>query len=277
MLGRRLALHELREPAVAEELQRLHVDVELRDLLAVVVVLAQRPAVAAQSVGFTDERVEDAPRIIGVVDPQHRPLVRERALGERPALVELAQQVLLRHNGVGEEDLVEVGVVVMRQLRERAALDARGLHIDDEDADAFVLRRVGVGAHEAHAPVGVVRARRPHLLAVDDEVVAVEHGSGLQARQVAARARLAHAQAPRDLGPQRRQQPALLLLRCAVVVQRRRDDAETGRVEGARDPPPPHLLEIDHLLDRRRVAPAQLRRPARHQKAVVEQLPLPLA
>ena len=38
----------------------------------------------------------------------------------------------------------------------------------------------GIGAHERQQEVGVVGAGRPHLLAVDHEVVAVEHGAGAQ-------------------------------------------------------------------------------------------------
>ena len=152
------------------------------------------------------------------------------------------------HAHVGEEHLVEVAEVLVGELGERPALDARRLHVDDQRADALVLRRVGIGAHEAEAPVGVVRARRPHLLAVDDELVAVEHGARLQAREVAAGAGLAHAEAPRDLGPQRREQEPLLLLGRAVVDDRRGDDAEALRVRAARDLAPRHLLEVDHLL-----------------------------
>ena len=40
-------------------------------------------------------------------------------------------------------------------------------HVDDEVRDALVLRRVGIGAGEAHAPVGELRVARPHLLAVE--------------------------------------------------------------------------------------------------------------
>ena len=82
---------------------------------------------------------------------------------------------------------------------------------------------VGIGAHEAQAPVGVLRARRPHLLAVDDELVAVELGAGREAREVAARAGLAHAEAPRDLGPQRRQRGS------APSARRCRSRGSTGR------------------------------------------------
>ena len=40
---------------------------------------------------------------------------------------------------------------------------------------------VGIGAHEQIDPVRELRARRPDLLAVDDEVVAVVHGAGRSA------------------------------------------------------------------------------------------------
>ena len=105
--------------------------------------------------------------------------------------------------------------------------DARRLHVDDHDADAAVLRRVGVGAHEAEAVVGVVRSRGPDLLAADHEVVAVHLGARRQAGEVAARAGLAHSQAPGDLGAQRRQQVLLLEEVAAVVEDRRRDDPQS--------------------------------------------------
>ena len=91
---------------------------------------------------------------------------------------------------------------------------------------------VGVGAHEAEAPVGVVRARRPHLLAVDDEVVAVEHrrgSAGSRGRCPAPGSLIPrhHAISARSVGSRNRS--------CcsggAVVVDRRGDDAEALRVE----------------------------------------------
>ena len=159
-----------------------------------------------------------------------------------------------RHADVGEEDLVEVAEVLVAELGERSGLDARRLHVDQERRDALVLRDVGIGAHEAQAPVGVVGARRPDLLAVDDEIVAVEHGSGRQAREVAARARFAHAEAPRDLGPQRGNEESFALLVGAVIANRRGDDAQGLRIERTRDLAARHLFEVDHLLHRCRVA-----------------------
>ena len=47
------------------------------------------------------------------------------------------------------------------------------LHVHQEVGEPAVLGRVRVGAREQHAPLGVVRERRPHLLAGDDVLVAL--------------------------------------------------------------------------------------------------------
>ena len=98
-----------------------------------------------------------------------------------------------------------------------------------------------------------------------------------EARQIAPGAGLAHPEAPRDLGAQRRHEPAVALLDGAGVEQTRRDDPEPLRVQAARDVTPLHLLEVDHLLCRRRVPAAELGRPPRDEPAGVEELALPRA
>ena len=204
VLGRRLALRELREAPVADELQGLRVDVRGRHQIAVAFA---RTVLLAHA----HEVLDDVRAVVRVVDPQHRALVRERAHRQAPTVVEVADEVLGRHLDVGEEHLVEVRVVVVGQLGDRPVLDAGRPHVDDEDADALVLRGGRIGAHEAEAPVGVLRTRRPHLLPVHDEPVAVEHRPRGERGEVAAGVGLAHAEAPADLGPQRRQREPLLL------------------------------------------------------------------
>ena len=66
-------------------------------------------------------------------------------------------------------------------LAQRPDLDAGRVHVDDEAGEALVLGQVGVGAADDLADVAVLRARGPHLLAVDDPLVAVALGPGLQA------------------------------------------------------------------------------------------------
>ena len=123
----------------------------------------------------------------------------------------------------------------------------------------------------------MVRARRPHLLPVDDELVTDQLRARRQAREVASGARFAHTEAPRDLRAQRRPEEPVLLIGRAVVVDRGRDDPEALRVRAAQDLAAAHLLEIDHLLRRRRVAAAELRRPTGHEPARVEEGALPVA
>ncbi len=78
-----------------------------------------------------------------------------------------------------EEDLTELRRAV--RLDDAAHLDTGLTHGDEHVADALVLRRIGIGACEEEAVVGVVTTGRPHLLAVDHPFVTVEDRRGLQA------------------------------------------------------------------------------------------------
>ena len=175
-----------------------------------------------------------------------------------------------RHPHVVEEHLVEVGVLGVDDLGQRPHRDARRVHRHQHDRDALVLRRVGIGAAEQEAEVGVVGARGPHLLAVDHPLVAVAHGTGGQGRQVAARAGLAHPEARGDLAAQDRQGVVADLVLGAVVEDRRRHDAEALHVGGAGHLRLGQLLDEHERLDRSGVAAAALGRPARHEPAGVE-------
>ena len=104
----------------------------------------------------------------------HAALVGERRVRDPPALVLRPDDAVLGDEHVGEEDLVELGLV--GDLAQRPDLDARRAHVDDEVGDALLLRRVGIGAGETHAPVGELRVARPHLLAV-------EHPTAVDARR----------------------------------------------------------------------------------------------
>ena len=74
-----------------------------------------------------------------------------------------------------------------------------------------MLGGAGIGAGDQLTVGGVGRARRPHLLAVDDPLVAVALRPAGQVGQVAARPRLAEELAGEQFGPpQRSQEPGLL-------------------------------------------------------------------
>ena len=115
------------------------------------------------------------------------PLVHEGGVGHGPAVVQAADDGVVGDAGVAEEDLVEHGVA--GHLHQRADLDAGLVHVDGELGDALVLGHVGVGAGDEHADVGGLAERGPHLLAVDDPLVAVLDGPGGEAGEVGAGAR----------------------------------------------------------------------------------------
>ena len=183
VLGRHLPPARLGEAAVAEAAHGLGVGGQPADGLGQPRVVAQG---AAAAVGTRAPRGRVPCSVRSIFDTfmiQSIPRsMAERALAHRPSVVELAQQVLLGHLHVGEEDLVEVGVVRVGELGQGPAHDARRAHVDDQHADAAVLGRLGVGAHVAQAEVGLVGARGPHLLPVHDEVAVAVLGPGASAR-----------------------------------------------------------------------------------------------
>jgi hypothetical protein len=63
-----------------------------------------------------------------------------------PALVQWPDQILLGHCYVFEKDLVEMTVAI--QQNQRPHRDPRRLHVDEQVADAVMLWRVGIGAHQ---------------------------------------------------------------------------------------------------------------------------------
>ena len=113
---------------------------------------------------------------------------------------------------------------------------------------------VGVAARDEDAPVGDVRERRPHLLAVDDEAVAVgsEPRARAHGREVGARAGLGEALAPDLLGREDLLEVLLLLRLGAVRDDRRPRHPEPDHAEVRRRLRARHLLEEDRLVAVRR-------------------------
>ena len=124
-----------------------------------------------------------------------KPSVVERDL---PAVADGAEAHRVGDPHVGEEHLVERRAAA--HLRDRADLDARQVHRDDERRQALVLGDVGVGAGDQLAPLGELGARAPHLLAVDDPLVAVADGPAGEAGEVGAGAGLGEQLAAQLLG-----------------------------------------------------------------------------
>ena len=161
---------------------------------------------------------------------RERPLVGERPSCDGPAAADLADDVLVRDPSVGQEHLVERCVIV--HLPDRADLDARLVHVEQEVGHPGVLRCIPVGTGDEDRHVGMVGRRVPHLLAVDDPLIAVAYGGRLQARQIRAGAGLAEQLAPRQLAGQRASEKRVLQLVRRMVVDRRCGQADTAAERG---------------------------------------------
>ena len=123
------------------------------------------------------------------------------------------------------------------------------------------LGALGIGAHEQVDPVRELRARGPHLLPVDDEVVAAVLGAGAEAREVRARARLRVALAPDVVAAQDARQVALLLRLGAPLDEGRARHADAGVAGEHGRARPEALLVVDDLLHQGGAAPAVLLGP----------------
>ena len=111
-------------------------------------------------------------------------------------LLSLADDVLLRHADVLEVLLAQF--VVMPSTISIGRTVSPGVFMSSISKKLMPSCFFGprVGAHQQEHLVGEVGAGGPDLRAVDDVVIAVEHGLGLQAREVGAGVRLGVALAP---------------------------------------------------------------------------------
>ncbi len=196
----------------------------------------------------------------------------QEVLGAGPALVLFADQVFHRHLDVVEEDFVDLVVAV--EGDDRAHADARCAHVDQQEADAALLLRFRVGAHQAENHVGVLAKGGPGLLAVDDVVIAFAHRTGLEAGQVGTGTGLGVALAPPVLTGEDARQVMVDLLLGAELDDHRGDHVD-AEGHGARRAIGGALFVEDVLLDRAPGGPAQLYRPARRIPAALDQDLLP--
>ena len=187
--------------------------------------------------------------------------VLQQPLGDRPAPVRFAEQVVLLRHRVVEEGLAE-GRGAGDQAN-RLHGDAGLVHGEEQEADALVFRDIGVRAHEAEDPVRELGAGRPDLLAVHEEVVALVLGAGAQARQVGPGTRFRVALAPPHLAAGDARDVALLLLLGAVLEQRRPEHGRTHAGDGRARSDAAHLLEQNEVLVLGQSAAAVLGRPGR--------------
>ncbi len=153
-------------------------------------------------------------------------LVHERRDRDAPTLTFVTDARTVGDMDVGEEDLVELGLT--GDLEQRAHVDAWCLHVDEECRQTLVLGCIGIRTGDDEPERRDVRQGRPHLLTVEDPLVAVSLGPGGQAGNVGPRPGLAEELAPDLLVGEEGSQVARLLLWCPM-----RDDG--GRAHAVTD------------------------------------------
>src|SRR5689334_22712795 len=79
------------------------------------------------------------------------PLEHQGRDRDLPALVQRPNQVFLGYGYIFEEHLVEVTVAI--EQYQRPHCDPRCFHIDEEIADAVMLRRLRIRAHQQKTPI----------------------------------------------------------------------------------------------------------------------------
>ena len=197
-------------------------------------------------------------RVVRAAAPQHaalgqrHPFVGQGDLGQAPALVLGAHQVLDGNLHVGQEGLVEV--VAAGHLHDGTDLDARGGHVQQQVGDALLGWPFVRRADQQDAPVGDVGPGGPDLGTVDDVPVAVADGPGSQRGQVRTGLRLAEQLAPVLGVVQHRREEAVLLGLGAAGDDRRAGPSHADGGAGDANPGPPELVVDDELGDGVRVA-----------------------
>src|SRR5215472_13178114 len=214
--ARRLAAQPTGQATQPCHLQGFDVNGELRQLLADVALVPGRLLAAWELFCELGE-----PRDLrGMIAPTGAAaLEHQRRDRDLPAPVQRAYEVFFRDGYILEKHLVEVAVAV--EQHERPHRDPRRFHVDKQVADAVMLRRAGVGAHQQEAPVCEMRSRGPYFLSVDDKIVAAVDGACAQTGEIPARVGFGIALAPQLVGAQNPRQVALFLFLGAPMDQGR--------------------------------------------------------
>src|SRR5208282_3898430 len=155
-------------------------------------------------------------------------LVHERADSHIPAVVDFAEDVFDWHAHITEEELIEFAL--SSHLPQWTDVDARRLHIDQQNRQSFVLRYVRVRANNKLAPISHPAVAGPHLLTVDDVVVSVQAGFGLQTRKIGAGVRFGETLTPDLFSAENLGDEAFLLRFRAIRNDGRADQSQAQGV-----------------------------------------------
>src|SRR3981081_472931 len=161
---------------------------------------------------------------------------------------------MIGNGDVGKIDLIELLHAV--GLLDRPHFDARALHVEKEHGQTLVLGHIGIGAGDQQAIVGVVRARGPDFLAVDDPIVAASLRARAQAGDVGAAGRLREQLAPDLLTGSELRQIVTFVLLAAIGHYGRAAHAFADLERLRQLAVYAFFLLPDHALDRRGAGPA---------------------
>src|SRR5690606_26105153 len=150
----------------------------------------------------------------------HRPTWRARPdaletqkrTSHLPSLVSLPQDAVGRHHHIVKEHFAKIWVAP--EICYRPHGDPRKVHVDQHEADPFLLRSGSISSDQTKHMCRDVRRRGPYLLAIDDDLVTVDTSVTLQTGKIRSRGWLGVALAPDVLaGMHFGQVVSLLLLR----------------------------------------------------------------
>ena len=161
-------------------------------------------------------------------------------------------------------------------LLDRPVGDAGVREVDQHVGEPRVLLRAQVGPAQQEHPVGAGRARRPDLLAGDDDLVAADDALGLHGGQVGAVVGLGEALAVHVLAGDDPGQEVRPLLGRAVHDDGRADQGLAHAAAHPRHARPVELLVEHGESHRVQALPAELFRPLRADQPLGLQLGRPL-
>ena len=114
-----------------------------------------------------------------------------------PASILLSHQGRLGDTHIVKENLVEL--VGANDVHQGTHGDAGGLHIHNEHADPFMFWDIEIGLDSQPAVVSTMGKGSEYLLTVDNQIVAILHGSGLKCSKIGSGRRFAIAQTENKL------------------------------------------------------------------------------
>ncbi|MNY02674.1 hypothetical protein D3C86_1352540 [compost metagenome] len=154
---------------------------------------------------------------------------------------------------------------------DRAHGNAGRFHVDQQETDAPLLLRFGVGAHQAEDPVGVMGQGGPGFLTIDHVVVAITYGAGLDRGQVRTGARLGIALTPPVFSAENARQETRLLFRRTELDDHRGNHVDAKRHDPRRAESGTFFFE-NVFLHRAPAGAAELHGPTgRQPSALIEQ------